>query len=175
MSAAAPTSRGEPADDFVVRVATGALADVPVEALRAGLRLPLHDFLGLELVGLRPVVVECALTDAVRSVGLPLHGGVVATLVDVTANLTAATGGVVDVRRSALVTGRLELDYRAQPAGSWVRAVGEVVEQSARTVTTRTTVTDEHDRTVATAVVSTRVVPRRRGGGGLPGVPTTAC
>lgn len=160
-----PADPGADRDDFVERLAASTLHDVPAEALRAGLRLPLHDFLGLELVGLRPVVVECALTDAVRTVGLPLHGGVVATLVDVTANLAAATGGGMDVRRSALVTGRIELDLRAQPTGGCVRAVGHVVEQSARSITTSTTVTDEHGRTVAAAIVTTRVVPRRSAAG----------
>lgn len=161
------------ADDFVARVAAATLDDVPVEALRAGLRLPLHDFVGLELVGLRPVVVQCALTEQVRSVGLPLHGGIAATLVDVAANLAAATGGSVDVRRSGLVTGRMELDYRAQPAGSWVRAEGQVLEQEARTVRTGVTVTDERGRTVASALVWSRVVPRRAGGA-APDGPATA-
>lgn len=169
MSTAAAGDR----DDFVSRVAAATLDDVPVEALRAGLRLPLHDFVALELVGLRPVVVQCPLADAVRSVGLPLHGGVVATLVDVAANVAAATSGGIDVRRSGLVTGRLELDLLAQPSGSWVRAEGHLLEHAARTVTTRVTVRDEPGRTVAAALVTTRIVPRRQSAG-APGGPATA-
>lgn len=149
------------ADGFLARVATATLGEVPLEALQQGLRLPLHDFLGLELVGLAPVVVRCRLTDAVRSAGLPLHGGVVATLVDVAANVAAATGGRVDVRSSALVTGRVELEYRAQPRGGAVVTTAEVLGYGRRDVTSRAVVTDEHGRTIATGTVTSRVVPRR--------------
>lgn len=148
------------AGDLAARLARGTLADVPPEALREGLRLPLHDFLGLELTGLAPVVVEVPLAGPVRSLGLPLHGGVVATLVDVAAAVAAATCGAVDVSRHGLVTARLALDLRAQPLGGPVRAQAEVTSASARSVQSRCTVRDGRQRVLAVAEVTTRVVPR---------------
>lgn len=142
------------------RLAAGSLDDVPLEVLRAGLRLPLHEHLGLHLVGLHPAVVELRLTEQVRTFGGPLHGGVVATLADVAAGVCAATSGAVDITRYGLLTTRLEVDFRAQPRGEVVRAEAEVLELARRAIRCRCRVLDDTDRSVATAVITTRPVPR---------------
>jgi len=149
---------GDPA--IAARLAEGRIEEVPVEALAAGLGLPLHDFLGLELTGLRPVVVEMAVSEQARSLAGPLHGGAVATLIDVAANVAVATSGVVDVTRCGLVTGRVELDFHAQPRDSRVRARAEVADSTRRSARTRCTVVDGAGRRIASAVVTTRVLPR---------------
>ncbi|MGY1711936.1 PaaI family thioesterase [Geodermatophilus sp. SYSU D00758] len=158
-----PPVAGDPA--VAARVAAGSLADVPLEVLRAGLRLPLHDHLGIELVGLDPVRVDLPLTDRTRTATGPLHGGALAALVDVAGNVAAATSGAVDVTRSGLVTARAEIDFRGQPAGRRVRAEAGVLEAVRRTVRTTVEVRDEGGRLVGRAVVTSRVLP----GAGVPG------
>jgi uncharacterized protein (TIGR00369 family) len=135
---------------------------VPLEALAAGLRLPLHDFLGLQLIGLRPVVVELALSDRTRSLAGSLHGGAGATLVDVAGNVAVATSGAVDVTRCTLLTARLEIEYRAAPQGDRVTARADVIEFARRRARVECVITDTAQRRIATAVVTTMVLP---GGG----------
>lgn len=158
-----PSPAGDPA--VAARLAEGSLADVPLEVLQAGLRLPLHDHLGLELTGLRPVVVELPLTDRSRTQAGPLHGGALATLVDVAGNVAVATSGAVDVSRYGLVTVRAEIDFRAQPTGERVRAEAEVVEVGRRSARTECVVRDDAGRVVGRATLTTRMLPRA----GLPG------
>jgi len=143
---------------LAARLATGRLEDVPPEALAAGLRLPLHDYLGLQLVGLRPVVVELALSERTRSLAGSLHGGAGATLVDVAGNVAVATSGAVDVTRCTLLTGRLEIDYRAAPEGDRVRARADVIEFARRRARVECVVCDMAERRIATAVVTTLVL-----------------
>ncbi|TFV63989.1 PaaI family thioesterase [Geodermatophilus sp. DF01-2] len=158
-----PPVAGDP--QVAARLGRGTLEDVPLEVLQAGLRLPLHDHLGLELTGLRPVVVELPLTERSRSLAGPLHGGVLATLVDVAANVAVATSGAVDVTRYGLVTVRAEIDFRAQPSGTRVRAEARVAEVGRRTARTECVVTDDGGRTVGRAAITTRMLPRA----GVPG------
>ncbi|MBV8991328.1 MAG: PaaI family thioesterase [Solirubrobacterales bacterium] len=144
------------------RLGGGSLEDVPPEVLVAGLALPLHDYQGLQLIGLRPVVVELTLSERTRSLAGSLHGGAGATLVDVAGNVAVATSGAVDVTRCTLLTGRLEIEYRALPEGDRVRARAEVIEFARRRARVECVVTDTHRRRIATAVVTTLVLP---GGG----------
>ena len=159
--AATPSSAvaGDPA--VAARLATGSLDDVPLEVLRERLRLPLHDHLGLRLTGLRPVVVELPLGEHTRTWAGLLHGGALATLVDVAGNVAVATGGTVDITRYGLVTIRAEVDFRAQPTGGVVRAEAEVTDAGRRTAASRCVVTDDAGRVVGRAVITSRLVPRR--------------
>lgn len=157
--AGAPAVVGD--GEVAARLARGDLADVPLAVLREGLRLPLHDYLGLVLAGLRPVVVELPLTERTRTRAGPLHGGALATLVDVAGNVAVATGGALDVTRYGVVTGRAEIDFRAQPGGEVVRARAEVLEVGRRTATTECVVTDDAGRVVGRATVTSRLVPHR--------------
>lgn len=166
---ARPPAAGDP--EIAARLAKGELEDVPIDVLQAGLRLPLHDYLGLELVGLRPVTVEAPLTDHTRSFTGPLHGGVVATLADVAAGIAAATSGAVDVTRYGLVTTRLEVDYHAQPKDGPVRATAEVTGIERRGVHVECAVTDGERRTIARAAATVRMLP---GGVALPGLDARA-
>lgn len=150
---------GDP--ETAARLAVGGLDDVPLEVLQENLRLPLHDHLGLRLVGLRPVVAELPLGEATRTRAGPLHGGALATLVDVAANVAMATGGTVDVTRYGLVTVRAEIDFRAEPRGDVVRAQAELLEADRRSARSRCVVTDDAGRVVGRAVVTSRLVPRR--------------
>lgn len=147
------------------RLARGELDDVPLEVLQAGLQLPLHDLLGIELVGLHPVVLQMPLTEHSRTRTGPLHGGALATLVDVAGNVAAATSGSVDVTRYGLVTVRAEIDFKAQPTGERVRAEATVLETGRRTVRTACVVSDDSGRVAGRAVLTTRLLPRA----GVPG------
>ena len=158
-----PDASGPLGDASVAaRLATGRLDDVPPEALAAGLRLPLHEYLGLQLIGLRPVVVELALSERTRSLAGSLHGGAGATLVDVASNIAVATSGAVDVTRCTLLTGRLEINYRAAPEGDRVSARAEVIDFARRRARVECAVSDTAQRRIATALVTTLVLP---GGG----------
>lgn len=157
--AGAPPVAGD--REVAEQLSRGDLADVPLSVLQEGLRLPLHDYLGLVLAGLRPVVVELPLTERTRTRAGPLHGGALATLVDVAGNVAVATGGAVDVTRYGVVTVRAEVDFRAQPRGDVVRARAVVLEAGRRTARSECVVTDDAGRVVGRATVTSRLVPHR--------------
>jgi uncharacterized protein (TIGR00369 family) len=161
------TATSGPAGDGRIagRLADASLADVPLDALRAGLRLPLHDHLGLELTGLHPTSVELPLSDRIRSTSGPLHGGVAATVIDVTANVAVATSGSVDITAWGLATTALDVRYHAQPRTGPLRCTATVTDVGRRTVETRCELCDAAGRRVATGQVTTALL---RGAGVAP-------
>lgn len=96
--------------------------------------LPLHEFLGIRLHRTRPpVTVEMDLDERARGLGHRLHGGAVATLVDVASCIAA-----VQARRTpdfeTLRTAEVTVRYLAPPGSGPIRARAEVLSVGDRVV-----------------------------------------
>lgn len=96
--------------------------------------IPLHEFLGLRLRRIRgPVVVELDLAEDVRGLGHRLHGGAVATLIDV-ASCIAAVRGSMSRDGHELRTAEVTVKYRSAPSSGPIIAEATVGDASGETV-----------------------------------------
>ncbi|GLZ13965.1 hypothetical protein Acsp04_42000 [Actinomadura sp. NBRC 104425] len=145
------------------------VADLPPERqheLHAMLRdsTPLHRLLALEMVeiGERHAVLSMPVRpEAFNSTG-NLHGGAIATLIDVAAGTAAARGSAFKPGEQSLVTADLHVRYLGRPHGDTVFARAEVLKAGRRLVIVECRVTDVEDRVIAAADFSMMIVPLRR-------------
>jgi len=143
------------------------IADLPTdlqeqvqESLR---RASLHDHLGLTIteIGLGAAAMEMPLRASAFNGSGNLHGGAVATLVDVTSGVAATRGTTYDREQHTLVTADLHIRYLRTPRGEVVRSRATVVHAGRQLLVLECAVTDEEDRLLATADLSMMIVPRR--------------
>ncbi|MCW2601187.1 MAG: putative thioesterase [Frankiales bacterium] len=116
--------------------------------------IPFHDYLGLvvEKVG-SPSRLTLPLGENVRGAVAPIHGGVVATLIDVAC--AAAIGpDTYDLMTAVPVSTDLSLRMFRQPSTSPLIAEGTVVHRGSKVIAVECVVTDGAGKQVA------------RGGGG---------
>lgn len=146
-----------------VRIAELSAADQ--ESIRAFLhRAALHEVLGLELVelGERHAVLSMPVAEkAFNSTG-NLHGGAIATLIDVAAGTAAARGSGFEQGKQSLVTADLHVRYLGRPHGDVVFARAEVLKKGRQLVIVECRVTDIEERIIASADFSMMIVPLRR-------------
>lgn len=110
--------------------------------------IPLHDYIGLSVDhGDDRSRVSIPLTDAVRGGVAPVHGGIVATLVDVAC--AAALGRNWDQDTEIPVSTELHVRYFAQPKESPLVAEAEVVHRGSKTIGVDCVVRDGSGRQVA--------------------------
>jgi uncharacterized protein (TIGR00369 family) len=124
----------------------------------------LHRLLGLELVeiGARHAVVSMPVREqAFNSTG-NLHGGAIATLIDVAAGTAAARGSGFEQGKQSLVTADLHVRYLGRPHGDLVFARAEVLKTGRQLVIVECRVTDPQERIIASADFSMMIVPLRR-------------
>lgn len=124
---------------------------------------PLHRLLGLRLVSYdeREVVVEMPVRpEAFNSTG-NLHGGAIATLVDVAAGTAAALGSSFRPGVNSIVTADLHVRYLGRPRTDTVRAYASVLRAGRSLVVVECRVRDAAGRVIAAADFSAMVVPRR--------------
>lgn len=130
--------------------------------------VPVHAFAGIELdldrSGDGRGVATMPLTPEVRGYVAPLHGGLLATLVDNAC--AAALIDVCDFSVEAPVTTSMHVRYHRQPRSSPVTAVAEVVNKGSTLIDLECVVTDGGDAALARASASFAVV---RGFGDLAG------
>jgi uncharacterized protein (TIGR00369 family) len=136
------------------------------ESVRTALRreTPLHDLLGLEIVeiGDRHSVLSMPVRpQAFNSTG-NLHGGAIATLIDVAAGSAAARGSGFEPGRQSLVTADLHVRYLGRPHGDTVYARAEVLKAGRQLIVVECRVTDAEDRLIASADFSMMIVPLRK-------------
>jgi uncharacterized protein (TIGR00369 family) len=136
------------------------------ESVRTALRreTPLHDLLGLEIVeiGERHSVLSMPVRpQAFNSTG-NLHGGAIATLIDVAAGSAAARGSGFEPGRQSLVTADLQVRYLGRPHGDTVYARAEVLKAGRQLIVVECRVTDAEDRLIASADFSMMIVPLRK-------------
>lgn len=150
--------------DGTVRVSE--LPEAEQELIRSMLRnrAALHELLSLELVeiGDRHAVVSMPVSEqAFNSTG-NLHGGALATLIDVAAGTAAARGSGFEHGKQSLVTADLHVRYLGRPHGDMVFARAEVLKKGRQLVIVECRVTDVEDRIIASADFSMMIVPLRR-------------
>jgi uncharacterized protein (TIGR00369 family) len=150
-----------------------------VEALRAAFtNTPLHAFLGLRFVELPPadgvVVIEMPVAGPAFNGSGNLHGGALATLVDVAAGSCAGRASGFDPFRESLVTADLHIRYLGRPKAGPVRAEARVVRSGHMLKVVEVRVLDQVGSLVASADFSAMVVPRREPlAGAIPTDPRT--
>jgi uncharacterized protein (TIGR00369 family) len=141
--------------------------EAALEAFRdAFTRTPLHHLLRLrfsEPEGLDPgtVIVEMPVDAPAFNGSGNLHGGAIATLVDVAAGSCAGRASSFDPREHSLVTADLHVRYLGRPKGSPIRAVARVMRSGRMLIVVEVRVLDPLDNLIAVADFSAMVVARR--------------
>jgi uncharacterized protein (TIGR00369 family) len=121
--------------------------------------VPLHTQMGLEVVQRVPhAVVRMQLSEDVRG-PLPgtLHGGMIATLADVTSAL--ALWGAYEPQGQIPVTTDIHLRYYRQPRSSPITAEAHLVHGGRRILSVECSVVDGEERQLARATATYMVVP----------------
>ncbi|MFZ4519768.1 MAG: PaaI family thioesterase [Microthrixaceae bacterium] len=132
--------------------------------------IPLHDFLGLHFD--RPDkgerIAEVVLPVAPNALGFTgsLHGGAIATLVDLACALAAARASHFDPMKESLVTADMHVRYLGRPRADEVLARAEVVKIGRQLITVECRVLggeneDGTEHVVAIADFSMMIVPLR--------------
>jgi uncharacterized protein (TIGR00369 family) len=141
--------------------------DEALEAFRdAFARTPLHNLLGLrfaEPAGLDPgtVIVEMPVDTPAFNGSGNLHGGAIATLVDVAAGSCAGRASSFDPRHQSLVTADLHVRYLGRPKRGPVRAEARVMRSGRMLIVIEVRVLDPLDNVIAFADFSAMIVARR--------------
>ena len=125
--------------------------------------MPLHKLLGLRFVERDEgrLVVEMPVRQEAFNGSGNLHGGAIATLVDVAAGSCAARASGFDAATQSLVTADLHVRYLGRPKGDVVRAQAQVVRAGRMLIVVEVRVLDPDDNVIAVADFSSMVVPRR--------------
>lgn len=145
-----------------------------IEGLQAEFRAtPLHALLGIEY--LPPtgagdgapdgaddeVVVQMPVRPEAFGTGGNLHGGAIATLIDVAAATAAVRSSAFQPGVNSLVTADLHVRYLSRPKGDMVFARARVVKAGRQLIVVECRVVDRDDRTIAHADFSSMLVPLR--------------
>ncbi|MFG2004380.1 PaaI family thioesterase [Spirillospora sp. NPDC048911] len=145
------------------------VADLPAaeqDFIRTTLResTPLHELLGLEIVeiGDGHALLSMPVREAAFNSTGNLHGGAIATLIDVAAGTAAARGSGFEPGKNSLVTADLHVRYLGRPHGDTVYARAEVLKSGRQLVIVECRVTDNEERIIAAADFSMMLVPLRR-------------
>lgn len=130
--------------------------------------IPLHDLLGLEVLaetpGAPPGYTEVRLPILPGALGYTgnLHGGAIATLVDLACALAAVRATGFDVTKESMVTSDMHLRFIGRPRGEAVVAKADVLRVGSQLIIIECKVVDSRDHVVATADVSMMRVALRR-------------
>jgi uncharacterized protein (TIGR00369 family) len=128
------------------------------EELGRTYNIPFHDFIGLEVErhegGSRVVV---PLGDAVRGGVAPLHGGILATLVDV--SCAVAIGRTWDPAVEIPVSTDLQVKFYGQPKASPIVAEAEVVHRGKKIIGVECVVRDGNGKQIGRGSGSYMIVP----------------
>ena len=119
--------------------------------------IPLHDYLGLRFVqDGSPSRVEIDLTESTRGAVAPLHGGVLATLIDVACG--AAVSGGCDPTTSVPVSTDLSVRFLRQPKASPLVAEASVVHAGRSAMIVDCVVTDGDGKQVGRGSGTYRII-----------------
>jgi len=138
-------------------------ADV-VALVNEGLRQsPLHRFLDFRLVRADDEVAILEMPVHPNAFGGTgnLHGGALATLIDVASAIAASRQSPFDHEQQSLVTTDLHVRYLGRPHGDMVRAEAKVLKAGRQLIVVECRVLDVDDRIAAAADFSSMLVPRR--------------
>lgn len=123
----------------------------------------LHKLLDLTFVemGEGVVIVEMPVRPGAFNGSGNLHGGAIATLVDVAAGSCAARASGFDPMKESLVTADLHVRYLGRPKGDVVRAVARVMRAGRQLIVVEVHVLDTTEAVIAFADFAAMIVPRR--------------
>lgn len=145
--------------------ADGQAAPGPAETDDAVPSIPLHDLLALEM---DPYAVgpggEVTMPVAAGAMGVHgnLHGGAIATMVDLACALAAVRTEVVDLQTQSMVTTDMHVRYFGQPRTDTVTAKAEVIRAGKQLIVVECKVSDGGGHVIASADVAMMLVARRR-------------
>jgi uncharacterized protein (TIGR00369 family) len=128
---------------------------------------PLHALLGLDIRPFDPARPDLAVVDmpvtpnAFGSTG-NLHGGAIATLVDVACASAASRSSSFVPGRNTLVTADMHVRYLGRPKGSMVRAEARVTKSGRTLIVVAGEVLDELDTLLAVVDFAAMVVSLRQ-------------
>lgn len=128
--------------------------------------IPLHDLLGFEFdpppAGSTVAEVHMPVRPEAFGFTPNLHGGAIATLIDLACGLVAAMASDVDFSTESLVTADLHVRYLGRPNTDRVTARAEIVRMGSQLIVIDCKVTDGEGRIIASADFSMMRVPLRR-------------
>ncbi len=128
--------------------------------------IPLHDLLGIEFdrPDLGSEVAEVSMPVRAEAFGFTanLHGGAIATLVDVACALAVARKTGFDPEVESLVTSDMHVRYLGRPRTDRVTARAEIVRIGSQLAVVECKVVDGEGHVIASADFSMMRVPRRR-------------
>ena len=154
-----------------------------VERMRAQFReTPLHALLAIEYIDLENLPADVVspvgpgggpVPDGACVVRMPvradafgssgnLHGGAIATLIDVASATAAARNSSYVPGENSLVTADLHVRYLGRPKGGWVDALATVIRAGRQLVVVECRVVDPLGNVIAAADFSSMVVPLRQ-------------
>jgi uncharacterized protein (TIGR00369 family) len=151
-------------DDVALQSAYEGFDPELIEHLRrAHASTPLHQILGLRFVDAEPgtVVIEMPVAPGAFNASGNLHGGAIATLVDVAAGSVAARTSSFRPGENTLVTADLHVRYLGRPKGDVVRAEARVMRAGRQLIVVEIRVVDDLGNVIAFADFSAMLVPRR--------------
>jgi uncharacterized protein (TIGR00369 family) len=134
------------------------------EARRSFALMPLHRLLGITLS--EPdesgvVVATMPVRPEAFNMSGNLHGGAIATLIDVAGGSCAARSAGFDPVTQSLVTADLHVRYLGRPKGDPVRAVARTLRAGRMLIVVEIHVLDPSDNVIAAGDFSAMVVARR--------------
>ena len=128
--------------------------------------IPLHDLLGLSFdppeTGARHAEVRMPVRPEAFGFTSNLHGGAIATLVDLACALAAARSTALDVTKQSLVTADMHLRYLGRPRTDTVIARADVVRIGSQLIVVECRVVDDDEHLIAVADFSMMIVALRR-------------
>lgn len=129
-----------------------------------GFEIRLHTLLGLEFAPFDGGLTRVTMPIGPNAIGANgnLHGGAIATLVDVSSALAAVRSRTIDFEVESLITTDLHVRYLGQPRSASVHADAEVLRAGRQLIVVACTVADEGGHVIASADVGLMVVTRRR-------------
>ena len=144
----------------------GGFSSEVIELLRvAHSTTPLHQLLGLRFVnGPDPavVIVEMPVAPGAFNGSGNLHGGAIASLVDVASGSAAARAGTFRPGENTLVTADMHVRYLGRPKGTVVRAEARVMRAGRQLIVVECRVVDDLDHIIAFADFAGMIVPLRQ-------------
>jgi uncharacterized protein (TIGR00369 family) len=142
----------------------GGVAPEYLDYLRnAFLEVPLHKLLDFRFVEMEAgqVVVEMPVRPEAFNGSGNLHGGALATLIDVAAGSCAARASGFDPMTQSLVTADLHVRYLGRPKTDLVRAEARLMRAGRMLIVVEVRVVDLEENLVAFADFSSMIVGRR--------------
>jgi uncharacterized protein (TIGR00369 family) len=153
-----------PPDGDLPRARARERDEAVAEARRNFPTMPLNRLLGIsvrEPDDSGVVVADMPVRPEAFNMSGNLHGGALATLIDVAGGSCAARASAFDPSTQSLVTADLHVRYLGRPKGDTVRAEARALRAGRMLIVVEIRVLDPLDNVIAYADFSSMVVPRR--------------